>query len=155
MKSYLNDGQSWVRVNNNFSSWEKIMKGVSQDSILWPLLFNIFINNLFLIVSRSYLSNYADDNTLHASGFNLVEVKNILRIEFDAVMWWFYGNSVTLNAGKFHFMCLRKDTANETFIFKHLVIKNSKEQKILGVIIDSKLSFKTHTKQLFKKASHK
>ena len=52
-------------------------------------------------------------------------------------------------------MCLGKDTRNETFIFKGLVIKNSKDQKILGVTIENKLTFKCHIKNLCKKASQK
>ena len=75
MKIYLKDRQQWVRVNNDFSSWGKIIAGVPQGSILGPLLLNIFINDLFIFVSKSNLSNYADDNTLYASGFNLEEVK--------------------------------------------------------------------------------
>ena len=66
MKSYLKDRQQRVRVNNNFSSWEKIIAGVPQGSILGQLLFNIFISDLFAFVSSSNLSNYADDNTLYA-----------------------------------------------------------------------------------------
>ena len=50
-------------------------------------------------------------------------------------------------------MCLGKDTRNETFIFKGLVMKNSQEQKILGVTIDNnKLTFKSHIKNLCRKA---
>ena len=44
MKSYLNDRHQWVRVNNSFSSWEKIITGALQATILRPLLFKIFIN---------------------------------------------------------------------------------------------------------------
>ena len=62
---------------------------------------------------------------------------------------------MALNAGKCHFMCLGKDTRNETFIFKGLVMKNSKEQKIIRVTIDNKLTFKSHVKNLCKKASQK
>ena len=52
-------------------------------------------------------------------------------------------------------MCLRKETRNETFIFKGLVLKNSKEQKVLRVTIDNKLIFKSHMKNLCKKVSQK
>ena len=118
MRSYLNDRQQQVCVNNNFSSWEKIITRVPQGSILGQLLFNIFINDLFLFVSSSNLSNYANDNTLYASGFNLEEVKNCLSTDFDAVTKWFYENHMALNAGKCHFMCLGKDTRNETLLSK-------------------------------------
>ena len=154
MKSYVKDRQQRVCVNNNISSWEKIIAGVPEGSILGPLLFNIFINDLFVFVSSSNLSNYADDNTLYASGFNLEEVKKCLSTDFDGVTKWFC-KKMALDAGKCHFMCLRKDTTNETFIFKGLVMKNSKEQKVLGVTIDNKPIFKSHIKNFCKKASHK
>ena len=75
--------------------------------------------------------------------------------DFDAVTKWFYENHMALNAGMCHFICLGKDTRNETVIFKGLVRKNSKEQNILGVTIDNKLTFKSHIKNLGKKASQK
>ena len=76
MKSYLKDRQQQVGVNNNFSSSGKKIAGVPQRLILGPLLFNIFINDLFVFV---YLSHYADDSTLYATGFNLEEVKKLLK----------------------------------------------------------------------------
>ena len=63
IKSYLDNRKQRVRVNNNFSSWQEIIAGVQPGSILGPLLFNIFVNDLLLSVSTSNLSNYADDNT--------------------------------------------------------------------------------------------
>ena len=68
MKSYFTNRQR-VRVNSNFSMWEKIISRVPQGSILGPLLFNIFLNDLFLFVEKSDLSNYADDYTLYSFFF--------------------------------------------------------------------------------------
>ena len=59
--------------------------------------------------------------------------------DFDAVTKWFYEKHIALDAGKYCFMCLGKDTINETFNFKGLVTENSKEQTVLGVTIDNKI----------------
>ena len=154
-EAILTNRQQRVRVNSNFSTWENIIAGVPQSSMLGPLLFNIFINDLFLFVSNSYLSNYADDNTLYAFGYNLEEIKNTLRFDFDLVSKWFEENYMVLNADKCHFMCLGKDTENETFIFNNFIFNNSNEEKILGITIDNKLTFKGHIKILCRKAAQK
>ena len=69
LRGYLTNIQQRVRVNSNFSTWVNTIARVPRGSILGP--FNIFINGLFLFVSNSYLSNYADDSTLYAFGYNL------------------------------------------------------------------------------------
>ena len=73
MKTYLTKRQQRVRVNSNFSAWERIISRVPQGSILGPVLFNTFLNNLFLFVENSDLSNYDAGNTLYNCGNNLEE----------------------------------------------------------------------------------
>ena len=126
IKSYLDNGEQRVRVNRNFNSWQEIIAGVPQGSILGPLLFNIFGNDLFFFVSSSNLSNYADDNTLCTCGYNL---KEVLLNDVNKVTEWFFENYMFLNVGKWHFMCRGKNTENETFIFTDTTMKNSKEEK--------------------------
>ena len=55
---------------------------------------------------------------------------------------------MVLNADKCHFMCLGKDTENETSIFNNFIFNNGNKEKILGITIDNKLTFKSHIKIL-------
>ena len=68
---------------------------------------------------------------------------------------WFYENYMVLNLGICHFMCFGQNTVNETFVYDNIELKSSKEEKILGVIIDNKLRFKSHVKNLCKKTSQR
>ena len=77
MRSYWINRQKRARANSNFSTWEIIIAGVSQGSILGPVLFKIFISDLFRFVWDSHLSNYADDNTLYAFGYNTEKNEDI------------------------------------------------------------------------------
>ena len=70
MLSYLQNRSQKVSINSSFSTWEEIIAGIPQGSILGSLLFNIFLNDIFYFENRSFLSNYADGNVLYAFGSN-------------------------------------------------------------------------------------
>ena len=100
MENYLTGRFQRTKVNNSYSSWSEIIAGVPQESILGPLLFNILLNDLFLYPQETYLSNYADDNTLYSIGNTIEGVKKALSNDFRIIQNWFHENLMVLNAKK-------------------------------------------------------
>ena len=82
VRSYLTNRFQKCKVENHFSNRRETTAGVPQSSILGPLLFNIFINDIFLFVDSLNVCNYADDNTLFAFGKTFDEVTKKLQNDF-------------------------------------------------------------------------
>ena len=80
-----------------------------QSSILGPLLFNIFLNDIFLVFEKSDIFNFADDNTLYSHGSNLPLILNNLEGDMRNLLYWFKINSLKANPGRFRFMILGKN----------------------------------------------
>ena len=136
MLSYLKNRSHRVSINNNFSTWEEIIVGVRQGSILGSLLFNIFINDIFYFEDKSYLSSYADDNVLYAFGSNMTEVKDKLSQDLPKLSECFTENFTIINRDKCHYMCLGKDTVNNILKFCDKELKSSELETVLGIEID-------------------
>ena len=121
-----------------------------------PLLFNVFINDLFFMIIRSDVWNCTDDNTLYRCHEKLENIFVDLKIDLKNVLYWFQVNSLKTNPGKFQFMILG-DKKDNTFVLNihDNEIKNSSEVELLGITIDSQLKFKKHIDNLCRKASYK
>ena len=134
----------------------KVIAGVPQDSIDGPLLFNLFINDLFIFICFSTLSNYADYNNFFTTGTDIQLINQMLLSDFRTVNNWFYEICMILNPGKCHFMSIGKDTHDEdVFYYDNLTLKNSNEEEILGVLTDRKLTLLQHIKKMCRKAGQK
>ena len=109
MRCYLTNRLQRCKINNHFGEWAKISAGVPQGSILSPLLFNIFINDIFLLLQKCYLANYADDSTMYTSDKRVSTIIGSLRHEFTILSKWFYNNFMVRNPEKRWFMLLGVD----------------------------------------------
>ena len=89
MLSYLRNRHQRTKVNGSFSDWEELLTGVPQGSVLGPLLFNIYLNDLFYAVENANICNFADDTTPHASGYNLKEVMIDVEHDCTILVEWF------------------------------------------------------------------
>ena len=156
IQSYLRNRLQRTNVNNNFSLWKDILSGVRQGSILGPLMFNIYINDIFLFPDNGCLSNYADDTTLYSVGENHNTNRNILIKSFLSLQKWFYDNYMVLNQGKCCYMSFGSNPDKSDLILEDSTkIPSAEEYAILGVAIDNRLTFNNHLKNLCKKIANK
>ena len=89
--SYLTNRYQRTKVDCILSNWSKIITEVSQTSILEPLFFNTFINNLFLFANESEICNYADDNILYSANKDTIQIVSDPSDDFETlrkrVLW--------------------------------------------------------------------
>ena len=139
--SYLTDRWQRTKINYTYSSWTEIIQGVPQGSILGPLLFNVYLNDLFYLDIDSNLCNYADDNTLYQCDASLSELISKLETSARSVIQWFGYNYMKLNESK----CKLLVTGNKEEVIIASVgdvnVVESHKVKLLGICIDRELKF--------------
>jgi len=148
----LSERKQRVKIDDTYSSWADILYGVPQGSILGPLLFNIFICDMFLFIDID-IASYADDNTPYVVDETITKVIDTLATSCNKMIEWFKYNKMKVNPDKFHLL-LNSTLDSEIFI-NSVPIKNSNSEVLLGIEIDSKLSFDLHITNLCKKANQK
>ena len=153
--SYLTNRFQRTKIENVFSSWSELLQGVPQGSILGPLLFNIYINDLLWINSETEVCNYADDTTLYACDQSLESV--LLRLEHDCLLAieWFDNNYMKLNSDKCHLLIAGFKHQNHWLNVGGSKIWEKHHKKLLGLTIDRELSFDLHVSNLCKNANRK
>ena len=87
---YLKNRKQRTKINSAYSSWEKILFGVPQGSILGPLLFNIFLCDLFYMMCDTDFASYANDTTPYVSADTIDEVTKRLQTDPVKVSKWFW-----------------------------------------------------------------
>ena len=120
---YLTGRKQSAKINSSFSSYLDIFQGVPHGSILVPLLFNLFLCNLFLFAEEAYIMSYADDNTPYVCSENADVTLEKLEEVGKVLFKWFTNDFVKANADKCHLIL----STDEPFSINidNEVIKNS------------------------------
>lgn len=148
------DRTQQVKTSKQLSTPAPVRYGVPQGSILGPLLFTIFINNLPTQCTRSSASLFADDTTIVACGKSPAEVKEKLEHDLRQIYNWLHSNCLKANKDKSNYMFLsNKQAIAPTINFGNVELIAAESVKILGYILDNKLSMKLQVDAIMKKAN--
>ena len=154
INSYLTNRSQRVKVNSKYSSsWESVYV-VPQGSILGPLLFNVYLRDLFFFLNNSTVINYADDNTPFATAHDNESVIKIIEHDSAVLLQWLENNVVKANPGKSHLLLSSKKTHLYALI-NNFKITNSKSEILLGITFDNELKFTEHVSNLCINATNK
>ena len=130
-----------VRIGSELSDWLNVLLGVPHGSILGPILFNIFLNELFFLDLETEICNFADDNTLYACDVSIEAVIAKLNRDIPTVINWFRTNQMVVNANKSQVMFLGCRENNRSLNVDGYTINISNSVKLFGVTLDNRLSF--------------
>ncbi len=152
-RSYLENRIQYTQVNNHLSSVGKISCGVPQGSILGPLLFCIYVNDLGSCLKTGHSFMYADDTALTFSGHSTCELTHDMNTELLNINDWFLANRLMINAKKTNSMIIYNPRAQHSRPEVNLELHGTQIEQVsdfkyLGVWLDDKLTFKTHIAKL-------
>ena len=171
--SYLHKIKQRTKISNITSDSAPITKGVAQGSIIGPLAFNLFVNDLFYRPLKSTPFNYADDSSVFTHHKDINVIKSLLEEDAKILISWFNNNGMKANANKFQcmfnnngmkanankFQCMFLNSnpfssdVHQTLCINNSVLNSQQSIKLLGVHIDRKLSFTEHLNHITSKAS--
>ena len=159
---YLTGRKQCTVANNIVSTYENIVCGIPQGSVLGPLLFLVYINDISSVITNSKISMYADDTVIYISHTNLNVAITLLQSDLDSVHNWCNGNKLTINCKKTKF-CLfgmRSAIKNGKTQDIHLSLSNQILERVcsckyLGLILDEHLTYNKHIKEMKRLVSHK
>ena len=158
LNSYLGNRHQRININTTTSSYSKLRCGVPQGSIIGPLLFIIYTNDIFLeLEENEKMYMYADDTLLVNKGCDEETSVRNSQSCFNKIMTWCNLNKLTLNDNKTKHLCItnRKQTTTLKINSENNQLGNVDTYDYLGFAIDRKLTMNSHIDKIVKKVSFK
>ena len=152
-KTYLTGRSQYTVLNDSMSTLQAVEYGVPQGSVLRPLLFLLYINDLGLISSLSARPKlFADDANIFVFSRDLNDLNNKCQSDVDKILEWTLANKLNINLGKTCYIIFnptnKATTANLNICINKIPINRVNSTKYLGVLIDEKLNWKYHIDDL-------
>ena len=158
-RSYLTGRTQQTSVTGHLSETAFITAGVPQGSIMGPLLFILYMNDLPPHIDNN-IDMFADDSTLYTSGHNVDDIQRSLRTNLNAVTTWCEDNRMILNVAKTKCMLITTKQRRHHMRNNQLAItpnvqelQKVKRHKVIGVVVDENLQWREHVYGVFKKVS--
>ena len=158
-RSYLTNQIQMCKIGQTLSQSCYIKCGIPQGSNLGPLFFLIYMNDLPNCLSFSTTSMFVDDTNLTTNGKYVEDIQEHLNTDLEKVRQWFLANKLTLNKEKIEYMIigsrqrLVKTNTNPTITLGEANIKQLKQTKTLGFIVDERLSWKNQISNIIAKVT--
>ena len=146
-----------MKINDTERLFRILSPGVSQESILGPISFNICTDDLMFFINEAKLSNFADDNAISAARNDLNELLSLLKKESEVAIKWFSDNNMIVNPKIFKTINVnRQNRSNHNccLTINNAEIKSKKSVTLLGTEIYNKLNFGKHVSTISKKANN-
>ena len=153
LTSFLTNRKQFVVVDGKKSRGEKVQSGVPQGTVLGPVLFIVYINDITQVIKNSYIKIFADDSKLVKSIKSMSD-RDLLSIDLKSVIQWASDNKMQLNKLKFQLLQHgnKNDLKQPYKVDDNTTIEKSSDVKDLGVTVSENLSFDTHINNISKGA---